>query len=120
MGALCPVAHHPNRKQRVPTDTGTGSQVEDEPNSYLRRLSAADPVEMRCADPARYLQLSRVVPGEMMAKAFGEWRGGHTKNWGGLVWFYKDLWPAAGWGIVDSHGIPKAAYYYLRRSWQSR
>jgi beta-mannosidase len=36
------------------------------------------------------------------------------------VWFYKDLWPAAGWGIVDSTGTPKAAYYQLKRAWQTR
>jgi beta-mannosidase len=75
---------------------------------------------MRSFDPARYLQLSRVVAGEMMAQVFGEWRSGYSHNQGGLVWFYKDLWPGAGWGIIDSFGIPKAAYYYLRRSWQTR
>src|SRR5205085_2786646 len=69
-------------------------------------------------DPTRYLQLSRVVSGEMMAQVFAEWRSGHSRNVGGLVWFFKDLWPGAGWGIVDSFGLPKAAYYYLRRSWR--
>jgi beta-mannosidase len=37
-----------------------------------------------------------------------------------MVWFFKDLWPAAGWGIVDSLGVPKAAYYHLRRVWSPR
>ena len=68
----------------------------------------------------KYLQLSRLVSGEMMSQAFSEWRSAHGHNHGGLVWFYKDLWPAAGWGIVDSTGTPKAAYYYLKRSWSSR
>jgi beta-mannosidase len=63
------------------------------------------------------LQLSRVVTGEVMAQVFGEWRSGHSRNGGGLVWFFKDLWPGAGWGIVDSLGRPKAAYYSLRRAW---
>jgi beta-mannosidase len=75
---------------------------------------------MRSFDMTRYLQLSRVVSGEMMAQVFAEWRSGHTRNRGALVWLFKDLWPGAGWGIVDSLGQPKAAYYYLRRSWQSR
>lgn len=44
----------------------------------------------------------------------------HSQNRGGLVLFFKDLWPAAGWGIVDSSGLPKAAYYALKRTWQNR
>jgi beta-mannosidase len=66
------------------------------------------------------MELSRVVPGEMMAQAFAEWRSCHSHNRGALIWFYKDLWPAAGWGIVDSSGMPKATWYFLKRMWQPR
>src|SRR5262249_49186334 len=38
----------------------------------------------------------------------------HTR--GGLVWFLRDLWPGAGWGVVDAAGAPKAAWYALRRA----
>jgi beta-mannosidase len=31
------------------------------------------------------------------------------------VWLYRDLWPGAGWGVLDSEGGPKAAYYFLKR-----
>ena len=83
-------------------------------------LFAVDPVTLRSFDMPRYLQLSRVVPGEMMTQVFAEWRGCHSHNHGGLVWFCKDLWPGAGWGIVDSLGVPKAPYYDLKRCWQPR
>ena len=56
----------------------------------------------------------------MMSRVFSEWRSTHSHNHGGLVWFYKDLWPGAGWGVIDALGQPKAAYYALRRSWQNR
>lgn len=118
-GAL-PALHHPRWKQRVPRDTGTGWDFDDVRDHYLHYLFGVDPVRLRCYDMPRYLQLSRVVPGEMMTQVFGEWRSGHSNNSGALVWFFKDLWPAAGWGIVDSFGVPKAAYYYLRRSWRPR
>jgi beta-mannosidase len=115
-----PVFHHPLWKQRVPRDTGAGWDFEDVRDFYLRHFFAVDPVKLRSFDPARYLQLSRIVSGEMMGQVFAEWRSGRSSNRGGLVWFFKDLWPAAGWGIVDSLGLPKAAYYFLRRSWLTR
>jgi beta-mannosidase len=120
MGGSAPVTHHPVWKQRVPRDAGPGWDFEDVRDFYLQHLFAVDPVQLRSFDTYRYMQLSRVVPGEMMSQAFAEWRSFHGHNRGGIVWFYKDLWPGAGWGIVDSFGIPKAAYYYLRRSWQTR
>ncbi len=120
LSGAAPAVHHPRWKQRVPRDTGAGWDFEDVRDFYLQQLFAMDPVRLRSCDTARYLQLSRVVPGEMMAQVFAEWRGGHSRNRGGLVWFFKDLWPGAGWGIVDSLGLPKAVYYYLRRSWRPR
>ncbi len=120
MGGLMPVTHHPRWKQRVPRDTGAGWDFEDVRDHYLREVFAVDPVALRSFDMPRYLELSRLTSGEMMARTFAEWRSGHSRNAGALVWFFKDLWPASGWGIVDSSGIPKAAYYQLRRAWQTR
>lgn len=115
-----PAPHDPRWKARVPRDTGAGWDFDDVRDHYLRHFFGVDPVHLRRYDLPRYLQLSRVVSGEMMALAFAEWRSGHSNNQGALVWFFKDLWPGAGWGIIDSLGLPKAAYYYLRRSWQTR
>ncbi len=53
-----------------------------------------------------------------MAATFGEWRRARSVCGGGLVWFLRDLWSGAGWGIVDSSGTPKAPYYYLRHALQ--
>lgn len=112
--------HEPRWKSRVPRDTGAGWDFEDVRDHYLRELYGVDPVTLRSADTPRYLQLSRTVPGEMMTQAFSEWRSTHSRCQGGLVWFFKDLWPAAGWGIIDSTGTPKSAYYSLKRAWQTR
>ncbi len=119
-GGAVPVIHDPKWKRRVPRDTGAGWDFEDVRDHYLRELYGVDPVQLRSWDMPRYLELSRTVPGELMTRTFAEWRSNHSHNQGGLVWFFKDLWPAAGWGIVDSNGIPKSAYYYLKRAWQSR
>ena len=120
MNGGLPVPHDPRWKQRVPRDGGAGWDFEDVRDFYLRSHFGVDPVQLRFFDMPRYLQLSRVVTGEIMAQVFSEWRSSHSNNHGGLVWFFKDLWPGAGWGIVDSLGIPKAAYYFLRRCWLNR
>ncbi|HEY5312758.1 MAG TPA: glycoside hydrolase family 2 protein [Pirellulales bacterium] len=119
-GDAQPAIHDPKWKRRVPRDTGAGWDFEDVRDHYLREIYGLDPVQLRSWDMSRYLQLSRQVSGEMMARVFSEWRSCHSRNRGGLVWFYKDLWPGAGWGVVDSGGTPKAAYYHLKRTWQPR
>jgi beta-mannosidase len=60
------------------------------------------------------------VPAEVMEAAFTEWRTSSSPCAGALVWFLRDLWPGAGWGVIDSSGVPKAPYYTLRRMLQPR
>lgn len=120
MHGAVPVMHSPQWKRRVPRDTGAGWDFEDVRDHYLRERFQVDPVMLRSHNLPRYLQLSRIVTGELMAQVFSEWRSGHSRTQGALVWFYKDLWPAAGWGIIDSAGLPKAVYYALKRVWNSR
>ena len=74
------------------------------------------PATVRYSDNSRYLAISRIVTGEVMAATFSEWRRPGSSCSGGLVWFLRDLWPGAGWGVIDAYGRPKAAYYYLKRA----
>ena len=115
-----PATHDARWKRRTPRDTGAGWDFEDVRDHYLRELFAVDPVQLRCFDTPRYLLLSRVTTGEVMSQVFSEWRSPRSTCHGGLVWFFKDLWPGAGWGVLDSRGVPKACFNYLRRVWQPR
>ncbi|GHO46328.1 glycoside hydrolase family 2 protein [Ktedonospora formicarum] len=107
--------NHPKWKARVPRDHATGWDFDDIRDYYLQQLFRVDPMRLRYTDIQRYLALSRVVSGEVMAYVFAEWRRQSSPSQGGLIWFYRDLWPGAGWGVVDALGHPKAAYYYLQR-----
>jgi beta-mannosidase len=109
-------AHHPAWKARTPRDLGAGWDFDDVRDHYLGRLFGVDPADLRATDHDRYLALGRVVTGEVMAQVFGEWRRARSTCGGGLVWFLRDLWPSAGWGVVDAGGAPKAAWWALKRA----
>ena len=120
LDGVLPPPHHPLWKQRQPRDTGPGWDFEDIRDHYLKLLFGLDPIALRSQDLERYYALSRVVTGEVMKTTYAEWRRADSACGGALVWFYKDLWPGAGWGIVDSENRPKAVYHYLRRAWAAR
>ncbi len=107
---------HPAWKRTVPRDSGTGWDFEDVRDHYLQMLYSADPVALRYADTTRYWELSRIVSGEVMAEVFGEWRRPASPCGGGIILWSADLEPGAGWGILDSQGQPKAAYWFLKRA----
>jgi beta-mannosidase len=110
--------HHPRWKERAPRDLGAGWDFDDVRDHYLEALTGLKPLTLRYADHAGYLGWSRVVTGEIMAATFSEWRTSQSTCNGALIWFLRDLWDGAGWGIVDADGSPKAPYYYLRRALQ--
>ncbi|MEJ8476536.1 beta-mannosidase [Roseibium algae] len=110
--------HDPRWKSRVPRDRGAGWDFEDVRDHYLKALYKINPQDLRYSDPDRYLDLSRVVTGEVMEATFAEWRRAGSSCNGALVWTYQDLEPGAGWGILDSSGMPKPAYYALKRAFR--
>jgi beta-mannosidase len=100
---------------RAPRDLGAQWDFDDVRDHYLGELFRIDPGALRSADPQRYLAMSRVASAEIMANVFAEWRRQSSSCRGALVWFWRDLWSSAGWGVIDARGRPKAAYRYLAR-----
>jgi len=119
-GGLSLRVHHPGWKARSPRDLGAGWDFDDVRDHYLARLFSVDPMQLRYSNHDRYLALSRVLTGELMARAFGEWRSGGSACGGALVWFLRDLWAGAGWGLLDDTGRPKPCFHILKRVLQPR
>ncbi|WPB56638.1 glycosyl hydrolase 2 galactose-binding domain-containing protein [Xylophilus sp. GOD-11R] len=107
--------HHPRWKARVPRDSSAGWDFDDVRDHYLAQLFGVDPMRLRYADMQRYLALGRLASGEAMLGALREWRRQGSSCAGAIVWFLRDLWPGAGWGVIDAYGCPKAAWFYLQR-----
>ena len=117
-GGLSARVHHPGWKARTPRDLGAGWDFDDVRDHYLGRLFRVDAMRVRYADHERYLALGRAAVGEVMAATFAEWRRVGSRCHGGLIWFLRDLWAGAGWGVVDAAGTPKAAYFAVKRACQ--
>ncbi len=109
------VPHSPGWKRGVPRDGGAPWDFEDVRDHYLREIYSVDPVGLRTDDPACYIGLSQVVSGQVMADTLGEWRRSRSPCAGALLWCLNDVLPGAGWGIIDSRGRPKPAYWLARR-----
>jgi beta-mannosidase len=116
LGDLEAPFHHPRWKERVPRDRGAGWDFEDVRDHYLEALYQIEPRRLRREDPERYLELSRSVVVDVMEATLGELRRAGSSCGGALIWWFKDLWLGAGWGVLDARGGPKSAYYALRRS----
>ncbi len=118
LGDLEMPQHHPRWKERVPRDRGAAWDFEDVRDHYVRTLFAVDPHTLRYSDPERYLALGRAAVAEVMEATFAEWRREGSRCRGALVFWLKDFWEGAGWGVIDSRGLPKSAYYGLARALQ--
>jgi beta-mannosidase len=103
--------------KRIPRDLGAGWDFNDIRDYYMEDVFCVDAVHLRRNNVEKYMALSRVVTGEVLSQVFKTWRSFDSSCSGGLIWFNRDFWPCAGFGLIDSNNKPKAAYYQLRKIW---
>jgi beta-mannosidase len=109
--------HHPRWKAGVPRDRTASWDFEDVRDHYVRTIFDVDPVTERRDDPERALALGRLAVAIAMTHCFGFWRRSDSGCGGALVLSAKDLVAGAGWGLLDSDGVPKLPLAALRRVW---
>lgn len=102
----------------VPRDRGADWDFETVRDHYVASLFGADPERLRRDNPERYLALGRAAVAEAMEATFAEWRRARSPTAGGLVLSWRDLAPGAGWGVIAQDGVPKSAWYALKRAFR--
>ncbi|WP_415975853.1 glycoside hydrolase family 2 protein [Rhodococcus sp. 077-4] len=115
-GSAALAGHHPEWKAAVPRDRGSSWDFEDVRDHYARMIFGVDPHLIRRDDAELYLDYGRAAIVEAFTEAFGHWRRASSGCAGALVLTLRDTVPGAGWGIVDTDGVPKAPFYALARA----
>ena len=113
-----PEVVHPNFTERFAHDVGASWAFEGIRNHYAEALYGIDVARLRHDDSERFLAYARTTSAEVMEATYAEWRRRGSPTRGALVWFLRDLFPGAGWGVIDACGEPKAAYWGLKRAFR--
>ncbi|KZF08822.1 beta-mannosidase, partial [Rhodococcus sp. EPR-157] len=114
-GSATVAGHHPDWKAAVPRDRGSSWDFEDVRDHYVRDIFGVDPHLVRRDDAELYLDYGRAAVCEAVSASYMHWRRTDSECTGALVLTLRDLVPGAGWGLIDSAGIPKAPWYSLAR-----
>lgn len=102
----------------VPHDRGADWNFEDIRDHYLQQLYDRDPKHLRSESIEDYLRLSRATSAELVTELYSEFRRHGSSCNGALMLMLQDLYPSCGWGLLDSKGLPKSAYFAAKRMFQ--
>lgn len=89
---------------------------------FVGRLSryVFENLRVDCLEMTLWVFATQLMQAECLGMAFKHWRRRwrHRSCGGALVWQLNDCWPATLWLIIDFKGIPKLAYYAIKRECQ--
>jgi len=110
-------AHHESDwKRGVHRDAGSWFDLEDVRDHYTTSFFAQDMDNLWRTDHQRALDLGRAAMALVADAAVSEWRRADSPCAGLLAIALHDLRPGPGWGLVDSSGRPKSAWFAFARA----
>ena len=65
---------------------------------------------------ADFVKTAGTAHAEIVRDEFEHFRHSQPITMGALVWMMNDCWPCASWALVDYYGLPKQAYYAMKRA----
>jgi beta-mannosidase len=80
--------------------------------TYLGLIDLHFPVAQTLEDLVYYSQCNQA---EALKYGVEHYRRRKGRNWGTLFWQLNDCWPVQSWAVIDSTGIPKAAYFACKK-----
>jgi beta-mannosidase len=63
-----------------------------------------------------YVDFTMVSQAEALKFGIEHYRRRQPHNSGTLIWQFNDVWPGFSWSIVDHDTVPKAGYYFAKRT----
>ena len=97
----------------TPGEPAWNHRIKDTPKDKGAALLATEtgsPTSLRS-----YLTASMMVQAEGLTFGISHYRRRQPDCAGTLVWQFNDSWPGLSWSVIDFDGVPKAAWYALRR-----
>lgn len=82
--------------------------------TYLQLIAKHFPLPRQLEELVYYSQLNQA---EALRCGVEHWRRNKTRCRGTLFWQWNDCWPVQSWSVIDYMGIPKAAYYAIKRAY---
>jgi beta-mannosidase len=79
----------------------------------IRFLAGHLPIQTRIKD---YIYLTQLNQGLALKCCLEHWRLRWPETNGNIIWQLNDCWPVTSWSLIDSKGLPKLAYYFVKRA----
>ncbi|CEK14273.1 beta-galactosidase/beta-glucuronidase [Chthonomonas calidirosea] len=82
--------------------------------TYLGLIALHFPYPRQLEELVYYSQLNQA---EALRCGIEHWRRSKQRCRGTLFWQWNDCWPVQSWSVIDYEGVPKAAYYAIKRAY---
>ncbi|MHB1688624.1 MAG: glycoside hydrolase family 2 protein [Ignavibacteriaceae bacterium] len=87
-------------------------QVEG-PERLVKFLSGHLPVKNNLKD---FIYLTQLNQGFALKTCVEHWQSRFPDTNGSIIWQLNDVWPVSSWSLIDSHLLPKMAYYFVKQA----